>query len=850
VRRSAFHVAWYRLRATFNHRWRGYLAVALLLALVGGVAMGALIGARRTLSAFPTYLAASDSSNLQADIWNLGESLNGPATRNVATQLARLSDVSHVASAPTMIIVPLGPDGKPPSTASAIYGSEVNIFGSTGGMYFHQDRVGVAQGRLADPRRADEMDATAQAASIMHWHVGQKITFGAFTPAQVQSATFRPSASNDKGHFTVRLVGIIVFATQVAHDEVDRFPTGVLVTPALTARFATSGTLPLYGLRLKDGDRGVTKVENEIIRMLPKSTVYAFHETSVVTGQVQRASEPESLALGVFGAIAALAALLIAGLTISRQLWAETENLRVLRSLGADSATIALDAALGLVAAVILGAVLAAALAVMLTPLTLVGPVRQIEPSPGFAFDWTVLAVGLAVLVLGLGAATYALAYRRAAATIGVRDEALERRSSVVDAAARSGLAVAALIGLRFSLQRGRGRTTVPVRSMLTGSVLAVVVVVATVTFSSGLRTLNANPALYGWNWNLAIATPAGGSVPPIAGRLLDHDPDVASWTGFSFGDSQIDGQTVPELDGGSHPALSPPILSGHGIEAKNQVVVGAATLAALHKKIGDTVYFSYGSPHDAPIYVAPTPLVIVGTATFPAIGTSGTLHPSMGTGLLFSTNFGGAAFQKATTSPDPNLNGWAIDVVRLKKGVSTAAGLASLRRISNAANKVLNADPNAQGDETFVEGAQKPAEILAYQSAGATPFLLAAGLSLGAVVTLALALAASIRRRRRDLALLKALGFTQRQLATAVSWQASVNAVVGVVLGVPLGILFGRWLWTLFARRIYAVPDATVPVLQVLLIALGAIVVANAVAVLPARSAARTPTALILRAE
>lgn len=812
--------------------------------------MGAIIGAERSLSAFPTYLTFSDSSNLQADIWNLGESLSGPATRNVARELAKLSDVQHVASAPTMLIVPLGPDGKPPATASAIYGSEVNVVGSTGGMYFNQDRVSVARGQLATPQRVDEMDATAEAAQIMHWHVGQTVTFGAFTPSQVQSAVFNPSAANAKVQFSLKLVGIIVFASQVAHDEVDRFPTNVLLTPALTKRLAASSTLPLYGLRLKNGNQGVTKVENEIIRMLPKSTVYAFHETSVVTGQVQRASEPEALALGVFGAIAALAAILIAGLIISRQLWTDRENLRVLRSLGADSATITLDAALGLVGAVVVGAVLAGFLAVGLSPLTLVGPVRLIEPSPGFAFNWTVLATGLTILVLGLGSVTLALAHRRATGTIGNRDEAIEFQSSAIDAAARAGLPIAPLIGLRFSLQRGRGRTTVPVRSLLAGSVLAVIVVVATVTFSSGLSTLNANPALYGWNWNLAIATPGGGSVPPIADRLLNHDPEVLAWTGFSFGDGQIDGLTVPTLEGATHAALSPPILSGHGLEAKNQVVVGTATLVALHKKIGDTVYFSYGSPQDAPLYVRPTPLVIVGTAAFPAIGTSGTLHPSMGTGVLFATNFGAVAFQKATASTDPNLNGPAIEVVRLKKGVSIAAGLASLQRISNAANKVLNADPKSQGDNTFVEGDQKPAEILAYQSAGTTPFLLASGLSLGAVATLGLALASSIRRRRRDLALLKALGFTQGQLATAVSWQASVTALFGVFVGVPMGIVLGRWLWTTFAHRIYAVPDATVPVLQVLFIALGALVMANMVAVIPGRSAARTPTALILRAE
>jgi hypothetical protein len=316
--------------------------------------------------------------------------------------------------------------------------------------------------------------------------------------------------------------------------------------------------------------------------------------------------------------------------------------------------------------------------------------------------------------------------------------------------------------------------------------VLAVVVVVATVTFGSGLSTLNSHPALYGWNWNYAISeTTGGGDVPPIAGRLLDHDPDVAAWTGFNYGDAQIDGQTVPELDGQTHAALSPPILSGHPLDADNQVVLGAATLAALHKKVGDTVVVSYGSPQDAPVYIPPSHLVIAGTATMPAIGTSGTLHPSMGTGALFATDIEPAAFRRATTSPDPNLDGPAIEVVRLRSGVTSAAGLDSLQRIAGAANKVLAADPNSYGDSVDVLDVQRPAEIVNYQSTGATPVILASGLAAGAVAALGLTLAASVRRRRRDLALLKTLGFTQRQLATAVAWQASIAAITGVVVGV-----------------------------------------------------------------
>ena len=131
------------------------------------------------------------------------------------------------------------------------------------------------------------------------------------------------------------------------------------------------------------------------------------------------------------------------------------------------------------------------------------------------------------------------------------------------------------------------------------------------------------------------------------------------------------------------------------------------------------------------------------------------------------------------------------------------------------------------------------------YRSIGATPVMLAGGLAAGAIVALALTLVASVRHRRRDLALLKALGFTPRQLAAVVAWQATVTAAVGVIVGIPVGIILGRQLWTLFARNIDAVPDPTVPVVSVILVGLGALVFANLVAALPGRIAARTPTAV-----
>jgi hypothetical protein len=337
--------------------------------------------------------------------------------------------------------------------------------------------------------------------------------------------------------------------------------------------------------------------------------------------------------------------------------------------------------------------------------------------------------------------------------------------------------------------------------------VLAVGVVVATLTFGGGLRTLVTHPALYGWNWSYAIEEVGGGKVPPKTEALLDHDPDVASWTGFDFANAQIDRQTVPILLGSAGATVTPPILSGHRLEANGQIVLGAATLAQLHKRVGETVTVTYGTPKDFPVYVPPTHLLVVGTATLPAVGNSGTLHTSMGSGALLPISIEPLAFRTALTSPDPNENGPDMIAVQLRRRVAPAAGLASLQGIANAATKIMAVDPSEAGDTYVVLSVQQPAEIVNYSSTGATAVILASGLAAGAGVALGLTLVASVRRRRRDLALLKTLGFTRGQLAATVAWQASVAAVIGVVIGVPAGIALGRWLWDLFARAIFAVP-------------------------------------------
>ena len=112
------------------------------------------------------------------------------------------------------------------------------------------------------------------------------------------------------------------------------------------------------------------------------------------------------------------------------------------------------------------------------------------------------------------------------------------------------------------------------------------------------------------------------------------------------------------------------------------------------------------------------------------------------------------------------------------------------------------------------------------------------------------LTLHSSVRRRRRDIALLKALGFSRRQVVVTIAVQSTIAVGLGALVGLPVGIVVGRSLWDLFGNSIHAVPHVVVPTSTLLIIAAVALVMANAIAALPARIAARTSPAILLRAE
>ncbi len=476
------------------------MSLVLLIGLVGGLSMGALAAARRTESSFPTFLASTNPSNLSlaTALWNpaLGYTTgyNGPL---VAT-IARLPHVRRAESYSGIYSEPIGANGQPTSAAQK---ANFDVNGSVDGLYFNQDRVTVLQGRMADPKRANEIMMTVGAADSLGLHVGQTVTWGTYTSSQFESANAPPAL-----HERLTLVGTVVLNNAVVQDEIDaNGPTTVIFTPALTRRLDNCcSNYTFTYLQLDQGSRDVPAVEAELERVIPSKLPHDFYDTSIDVTKAQNAIKPEAIALAVFGLIAGLAAILIAGQVIGRQLgfWAPEE--RTLRALGANPFMTAGDALLGIMGAVVVGALVAVAVAVALSPLAPLGPVRPYYPDPGVAFDWTVLGLGVAVLVVVLGSVAIVLAVQRAPQRTGTRRRP-RAPSRIEGAASAGGLPVSAVTGIRFALEPGAESEAVPVRSAILGATLAVVVIIATVVFGTSLNSLVSHPRLYGWNWNYAL---------------------------------------------------------------------------------------------------------------------------------------------------------------------------------------------------------------------------------------------------------------------------------------------------------------------------------------------------------
>jgi FtsX-like permease family len=800
-------VAWYWWRATWRAAWRPALVVVLLTALLGAVAMAALAGARRTESAYGRYLQSVHASDVMVNIPTTDTSL-----------IARVEHLAGVRSSAAWA----GIDANP-----VVRGAVENSFltdsvaGSVDGAFYRQDALTVLSGRLPHPNSTDEIALTPGIAKLFGVGVGGTVHYQLYdATAQTQKVI---------GSASFRVTGLVE-APPALVDQFDETQSAFL-PPAATAHFKREIAYSWVGLRLHGGSAGLPALQTSLTRLTARvGHGYSFEirRMDTVHRQVQDAIRPQAVALALFGGLAALALLILVGQSLSQWLQRSMESLRNLRALGITRRGAAITCGLGPGLAVAGGLLLAVAGAFALSPLAPLAPVRQFDPVRGAQFDPTVLVGGALVLGLILVGSLAALAWRCVRPEVDAR---MATPSAVAHAADAGGLPRVVALGIRFALEPPAGGRRSAVRANLIGTVAAVLAVVTAAVFGASLDGLVSHPDRYGWNWDVLIQNEGGygsflTSASPAAFHggegTLDHlvssQHGVAGWSTFAFTQLLIDGQTVPVLGLTTHGgSVEPPTVSGHPIDASaryqlgtapaadvsTQIELGATTLRQLGKRVGDTVNVGAGGTRRR--------LTVVGIVTLPSIGVGLTDHVSLGTGAMLpeDTLLSIEGLHSLNTSTEEAITALPSTLV-----IDLAPGV----RAHTVVQPIVRADPGGTPGGVYQLPRLLGAAIVNANQMSGQPLALAFALGLAALLSLSATVAASTRRRRRELAILQALGLTRRQLRAIIAWQTLTLLMVAVVAGLPLGVIAGRWTWEGFGTSLGVVPVTVVPILSLAL--------------------------------
>lgn len=771
-------VAWYWARAELRRRWRAWLTVGLLIGVGGGLAMGALAGARRTDAALPRFMAWADGPDLVVDAeFDTGNS------QEFLDAIADVPGVAHRSDARALALGQVVGD-------TVDLGSVMDPVASADGeRFFTRDRVLVTEGRLPDPARADEV-LVSESAAIDGIAVGDRLDLRALPVGLMFEAldTGAPVSADDGEPFVVEVTGIGTFA-ETAAEQPEVVADRILVTPALYDQVPVHSYLwDRTGVYVADG-ADIAAVRRDIQDLATEMGGSALFEARAdIAARTQRSVRPYVLALAGVGAAGAVFVVLLA-LQLLRRLGAEADpDHRVLRMLATDRTTSRLSHVLPAAVTAVGAAIVAVAVAGVVAAATPVGPVRRLGAVAGSPLDWAVLAPGLAVFgFIALTPGLVAARSRNAEGATGGR---------AVNWAQQAGAPLSAVLGIAGATGGGGLQRRSVARSGMASVALAVGMVVAVATFSASLARLLDHPEMHGWNADVALLGQGGYGTFDLRGAVeVDgiESLTAAVFGSVTVGDREVAGIGVVALRG----AWSPPIVEGEAPRDPGELLVGHRTLEELGAGVGERI--DVRLPGDT----EPQSMRVAGTAIFPGIGQLDNDRPTLGEGVL-------------VTLPDEVVDeidmGWSALFGDLEPGVDRKVVVAEL---VTAAAEIA--------DETEVIDVARPAEIAAFARLGFVPTVLLGLYALVALGSLVHVLLVAARSWRRDRAVLAALGAGPRQLRSAARWHAVTVVGLALVVAVPAGVALGRWAWRTLALEIGIVPDPVLPrpILAVLVVAL-----------------------------
>ena len=529
---------------------------------------------------------------------------------------------------------------------------------------------------------------------------------------------------------------------------------------------------------------------------------FDFIDNMDSTVTTQHAVDLETRMVWAVVIIGGLAMLALTVTLLARQAAAGARDWEVLRAVGMRRRQLvwvgaAQGAVVGLVAALLAGAI-----AIGLSPLFPVGRAHTLEPAPGVSVDAGIITIGVLAIMLVCVLASLSITWRMA-----VRRGSVCRRAAGRGAPRLRRLPVTAAAGLSGVFDRGAARASIG--TTMAGATAAVAAVCAAIVVTTSFTHLLSHPALYGQNWDFEIGE--GGSTQPHEVKFLESNPAVSAFTqGATATTVHIDGEPTG-LQAMTAGPVTPTVKSGRAPRAADEILLAPQTLASVHAHVGSWVV--------ARAHHRTARLRVVGEGLLPPSTTNG-----LGDGAAMT--IAGLHVLAPDTFP-------SLFRVRTAPGISAASGLADLSR-----------------GPMVLFPSLPPPEVSETARRRSLSYAIAAIAVTVAVVALAHSLLTSVRDRRRELAVLKTVGFVRSQLLMTVVWQAIVVAAVALVIGIPAGVAGGSWLWTRIAGEMGVLRVTEHPLPALLAVIPAVLLIAIATAIVPGRSAARIRAAQTLRAE
>jgi hypothetical protein len=798
-------VVWAWLRIDLRRRWRSLTVLALLVAVSSGTVMTAVAGARRGESALPRLAAGTL-----------------PATALVQPNEPGF-DWDAVRALPDVEAVGPAAGGRLNIRAEGMGEEEVvGVPGTDRELMFTIERPAVLEGRMLDPARADEAVVTPEFEDRFGIGVGDSVTLRLYTPEQAR-------ADDDAGEPAGPRVSVLVVGVvrTVVGGTLDAGSPTLQTSPGLYERYGANFVDPERDfhnalVRLRGGERSLPAFQEHLAEAKGRPDI-GVRNLVAISERAQRSFAFQARCLLAFGIAALLAALFLVGQAVARFTAAGVVDLQVLRALGMAPRQAALAAAAGPFLAALTGATAGVVAAVVASGWFPIGSAARMEPTPGVVPDWLVLGTGLvavplAVLAGSLAAAALALGSQRGLPGSG-------RRSAVATSAARAGLPVPVVVGTRFALEAGRGRTSIPVRPALVGAVAGVLGVVGAFTFATGVTDAAEHPARFGQTWQLWMFTGFTEQLfeaPDEVHTAIAGDRDVVgvndAWIGIARAGANATAVSLFTYRPFGSP-LDVVLSAGRMPRSATEVVLAPSSAAAIGARVGSRVPVT-GSVHSADFTVTGIGFVPVGP------------HNDYDTGGWVTQEGYHGLF-------DDELE-FRAALIALRPGVDPHAAAARLQDVVGAGG----------GGAAELNPAAEPTAVGELRQVRVLPVALGAFLVLLAIGAVGHALATAVRRRRHDVAVLRALGMTRRQSRGVVVTQATVLAVVGLLFGVPLGLALGRTLWRVVAD--YTPLDYVPPLALWALLLVGplTLLLANLLAARPGHQAARLRIGHVLRAE